>query len=315
MEAPQGVARQVEDLQRHLHLLAGLLLPALVLLCLLSCLVLLRWRPARGRVPAARGLGWAPSASPQLLQGVPGGAGRRALAKPLQPPGPARTGLSGRPHPSSSSSGGGGGGGGGRAMPGWGSRRHPPRPKLGFCSPASASGQPRQGARQETPAAATATASTTPSSELEKQERGWAPPNSPATSSSGTGGAPGGGFPGYLTSTQDKIRSGGRSTPAVHAHSVPFEYGSSIRRAESRVKLNSANFTASQGPGLDTDFGASAGVSVRILSSDSEESPQTPLLHRQRSGRLEWDYYDPSYQTAAPLHHQLPPIGSKQYWL
>ncbi|KAJ7335122.1 hypothetical protein JRQ81_013063 [Phrynocephalus forsythii] len=302
MEPPRGVERQVEELQRTLRLLVGLILPCLGLLFLLSCLFLLRWRPARGKkgVPA-RGLGgWAPpAAAPHLLPGVPQAAGARVAGRHLRPPGASTAGLSGRPPPPSCCR-----SSGGRASPGSSSRRPPPpRTRLGFCSQTQARGQPRDGAPSSTSSSST-------SSTREEREV-LAPPNSPATSS-GMGGTPHGRLAGYLTSTQDKAR---RSATTAHSHSTPFEYGSSIRWEDGTAKLNSANFTASQGPGLDTDFGVSAGVSVRIVSSDSEESPQTPLLHRQRLGQLEWDYYDPRYQKTAPLHHQPPPVGSKQYWL
>ncbi|XP_066501972.1 protein huluwa [Hoplias malabaricus] len=67
------------------------------------------------------------------------------------------------------------------------------------------------------------------------------------------------------------------------------------------------------GPGLDSDFGASAGVSLRILSADSDRFPGATWA----SG-LEWDYYDPSYvtQNHVPKHrHHAPPITLKQYWV
>ncbi|XP_060540402.1 uncharacterized protein LOC117679707 [Pantherophis guttatus] len=117
------------------------------------------------------------------------------------------------------------------------------------------------------------------------------------------------------TSTQRKPRTCSRVAPGTHSSTGPFEFGSSIRPGDRRAHLNSANFTASQGPGLDSDFGASAGVSVRILSTDSEGSPNTPVVHRQQAEHFEWDYYDPSYKRKAQLHHSLPPICSKQYWL
>nr|XP_055036772.1 protein huluwa [Misgurnus anguillicaudatus] len=67
------------------------------------------------------------------------------------------------------------------------------------------------------------------------------------------------------------------------------------------------------GPGLDSDFGASAGVSLRILSMDSDGFPGSAW-----ASALEWDYYDPSYvtQNHVPKHrHHAPPITSKQYWV
>ncbi|KAI5612930.1 hypothetical protein C0J50_4662 [Silurus asotus] len=71
--------------------------------------------------------------------------------------------------------------------------------------------------------------------------------------------------------------------------------------------------SSAAGPGLDSDFGASAGVSLRILSADSDGFPGATWA----SG-LEWDYYDPSYvtQNHVPKHrHHAPPITSKQYWV
>ncbi|XP_060792608.1 protein huluwa [Neoarius graeffei] len=71
--------------------------------------------------------------------------------------------------------------------------------------------------------------------------------------------------------------------------------------------------SSAAGPGLDSDFGASAGVSLRILSADSDGFPGTTWV----SG-LEWDYYDPSYvtQNHVPKHrHHTTPITTKQYWV
>ncbi|KAM4049226.1 protein huluwa-like [Anomaloglossus baeobatrachus] len=69
------------------------------------------------------------------------------------------------------------------------------------------------------------------------------------------------------------------------------------------------------GPGLDTDFGVSAGISLHILSSDSDSCSQS-----WASG-MDWDYYDPCYMRKNRLrretfqNHQLPAICSKQYWV
>ncbi|TFK09389.1 prickle-like protein 1 [Platysternon megacephalum] len=82
--------------------------------------------------------------------------------------------------------------------------------------------------------------------------------------------------------------------------------------------LNSANFTASLGPGLDSDFGASAGISLRVVSSASEEGAGMAGGCPQASGGLEWDYCDPSYKRRhARLCRppKLPLTCSKQYWL
>ncbi|KAM8829179.1 protein huluwa [Spinachia spinachia] len=66
------------------------------------------------------------------------------------------------------------------------------------------------------------------------------------------------------------------------------------------------------GPGLDSDFGASAGVSLRILS-DSDG-----LSNGILASALEWDYYDPCYvkQNNVPKHkHHRPAVHTKQYWV
>uniref|UniRef100_A0A3Q3ML18 Protein huluwa-like n=1 Tax=Mastacembelus armatus TaxID=205130 RepID=A0A3Q3ML18_9TELE len=71
--------------------------------------------------------------------------------------------------------------------------------------------------------------------------------------------------------------------------------------------------TSAVGPGLDTDFGASAGVSLRILSTDSDGLSNDVL-----ASALEWDYYDPCYvkQNNVPKHqHHRPAMHTKQYWV
>ncbi|CAJ1070160.1 protein huluwa isoform X1 [Xyrichtys novacula] len=71
--------------------------------------------------------------------------------------------------------------------------------------------------------------------------------------------------------------------------------------------------TSAVGPGLDSDFGASAGVSLRILSADSDG-----LSNGVLSSALEWDYYDPCYvkQNTLPKHkHHRPVMHTKQYWV
>ncbi|XP_059398450.1 protein huluwa [Carassius carassius] len=70
---------------------------------------------------------------------------------------------------------------------------------------------------------------------------------------------------------------------------------------------------SARGSGLDSDFGASAGVSLRILSVDSDGFPGSAW-----ASALEWDYYDPSYvtQNHIPKHRpHAPPITTKQYWV
>ncbi|KAM3842463.1 protein huluwa [Diretmus argenteus] len=70
--------------------------------------------------------------------------------------------------------------------------------------------------------------------------------------------------------------------------------------------------TSTVGPGLDSDFGASAGVSLRILSADSD-GLSTGVL----ASALEWDYYDPCYvrQNNIPKHKHHRPVHTKQYWV
>ncbi|XP_039224979.1 protein huluwa-like [Crotalus tigris] len=283
MEPLRGLAGQISALERSLRLLLGLLLPCLLLLLLLSALLLLRWRLCRrvGAPSAARG----PSTPPRLLPGAPkaavvrhdpgDGTARRQLA---QTRGAAPTGPAG--------------------------------PRAPCCG--------RKAALSYLPGS---------SPRLLRLERGappsfndlekhpvLVPPNSPVTSS-GTGGVLERVFSSCHTSTQRKPRSCSQLASGTHSSTGPFEFGSSIRPGDRRAHLNSANYTASQGPGLDSYFGASAGISVRILSTDSEGSPNTPLVHPQQAELFEWDYYDPSYKRRAQLHRSLPPICSKQYWL
>ncbi|XP_055009910.1 protein huluwa isoform X2 [Boleophthalmus pectinirostris] len=78
--------------------------------------------------------------------------------------------------------------------------------------------------------------------------------------------------------------------------------------------------TSAVGPGLDSDFGASAGfltsslsVSLRILSADSDG-----LSNSMLTSALEWDYYDPCYvkQNNVPKQkHHRPVMHTKQYWV
>ncbi|XP_058029283.1 protein huluwa-like [Ahaetulla prasina] len=276
MEPLRGLAGQVWALRRSLRLLLGLLVPCLLLLLLLSALLLLRWRLCR-RVGAGRG----PSTPPRFLPGTP-----RAAVLSHDP----------------------GGGMARRQLAQTGPRapccgRRPAASYLPACSPRPL--RPERGAPP--------TAGSSSSNDLEKPPV-LVPPNSLVTSS-GTGGVLEKVFSSCHTSTQRKPRTCSRVALGTHSSTGPFEFGSSIRPGDRRAHLNSANFTASQGPGLDSDFGASAGVSVRILSTDSEGSPNTPVVHRQQAGHFEWDYYDPSYKRKAQLHRSVPPICSKQYWL
>ncbi|XP_078533358.1 protein huluwa-like [Lissotriton helveticus] len=111
------------------------------------------------------------------------------------------------------------------------------------------------------------------------------------------------------TSTQRK-RQGNTILIVSPMDSVHFEQPSTIRHDHTAIPF-SAN-SSSAGPGLDSDFGASAGVSLRILSSDSESCSYSWV-----SG-LEWDYYDPGYKRRNQRRiqrHQFPILCSKQYWV
>ncbi|XP_077202498.1 uncharacterized protein LOC143841706 [Paroedura picta] len=167
----------------------------------------------------------------------------------------------------------------------------------------------RPAPRPPPPASSAAASSSSSCSDLERRPLP-VPPNSPARAAWAPRGIP--------------DSTGGRQHPRMQrqgpggrpaAFPAPFEYGSSIRRGDKRTQLSSVGLTASQGPGLDSAFGASAGVSLRILSSDSEESPPPPLWCPQQSERFEWDYYDPSYKRSSPLQRHLPCVCTKQYWL
>ncbi|XP_041102632.1 protein huluwa-like [Polyodon spathula] len=93
--------------------------------------------------------------------------------------------------------------------------------------------------------------------------------------------------------------------------SVRFECASNIPCEETGF-VHSGN-SSTLGPGLDSDFGASAGISLRILSSDSESCSSVLWA----SG-LEWDYYDPGYNRRKQMRkhmEQLPALCSRQYWV
>uniref|UniRef100_A0A3B3DDV0 Huluwa n=1 Tax=Oryzias melastigma TaxID=30732 RepID=A0A3B3DDV0_ORYME len=93
---------------------------------------------------------------------------------------------------------------------------------------------------------------------------------------------------------------------APWSRSEPVLTRSSGSETETRVNLVPPN---SPGPGLDSDFGASA-VSLRILSADSDG-----LSNGVLASALEWDYYDPCYvkQNNIPKHkHPIPAIHTRQ---
>ncbi|XP_067321686.1 protein huluwa-like [Anolis sagrei] len=277
MEPWLGVQEQLEALGRSLRSLMALILSCLFLILLLSCSFLLGWKP-RPRGAHSSVFRRGSPLSPRLLQVVQHKTGNGATTKQaLQP---SRGGSSAYPLAPS-------------CCMTHGCREKTPRARTHLGNPALLK---RHG--QGTVAS---------SSDL-----ALVPPNSPVTTS-GTGGLPDGAFAGScFTSTQEKVRA----PAAFSSDRVPFEYSSSIRgEGTSRAPLTSGNFTATPGPGLDTDFGASAGISVRILSSDGDGSPDTSLFPRRLSGRFEWDYYDPSFERKGQTHPQPPPISSKQYWL
>ncbi|KAG8131350.1 hypothetical protein E2320_017905 [Naja naja] len=280
MEPLRGLAGQVWALRSSLRLLLGLLVPCLLLLLLLSTLLLLRWRLCRRVGPPRAATG--PSTSPRVLPGTP------KVAVLRNDPG----------------------GGMARRQLAQTGAAAPTGPRAPCCGRrAAASYLPASSPRLLGPERGAPPAAGSSSTDLEKHPV-LVPPNTLVTSSS-TGGV----FSSCHTSTQRKPRSCSRVALGAHSSTGPFEFGSSIRPGDRRTHLNSAHFTASQGPGLDSDFGASAGVSVRILSTDSEGSPSTPVAHHQQAEPFEWDYYDPSYKRKAQLHRSLPPICSKQYWL
>ncbi|RVE65977.1 hypothetical protein OJAV_G00121900 [Oryzias javanicus] len=111
---------------------------------------------------------------------------------------------------------------------------------------------------------------------------------------------------GYIrrSSTREKL-----SEAAVH----PFDKAiAECESTEPTTDMSCMN-TTTVGPGLDSDFGASAGVSLRILSADSDG-----LSNGVLASALEWDYYDPCYvkQNNIPKHkHPIPAIHTRQYWV
>ncbi|XP_063066168.1 protein huluwa isoform X2 [Engraulis encrasicolus] len=116
-----------------------------------------------------------------------------------------------------------------------------------------------------------------------------------------------------------------RQSSTVDAHS-DVEFGSVDRvhlecEVASSIPAENSYFIASVGssagsavgPGLDSDFGASAGVSLRILSADSGA-----MCGGLWASALEWDYYNPSYITQnqpPPPRSHGPSISPKQYWI
>ncbi|XP_075711052.1 protein huluwa-like [Rhinoderma darwinii] len=113
----------------------------------------------------------------------------------------------------------------------------------------------------------------------------------------------------HKTSTQRKTLG----APFTPLGSILFDHASSIPPDDMQTQYSGNG--SFPGPGLDSDFGVSAGISLHILSSDSDSCSQS-----WASG-MEWDYYDPCYMRKNRLRrenrqsHQLPVICSKQYWV
>ncbi|XP_043933356.1 protein huluwa-like isoform X2 [Protopterus annectens] len=156
---------------------------------------------------------------------------------------------------------------------------------------------------------------TTSSSDSEFQPN-RVPPNSPENTASAAV-IPPVSFP-HRTSTHTRVQNNNILFVSP-LDSIHFEYASSIPN-ENTVIVNSAS-SFSEGPGLDSDFGASAGISLRILSSDSESFPNAAAAATARystNSGMEWDYYDPSFKRQHHLQtqsRQFPVICSKQYWI
>ncbi|KAG8547544.1 hypothetical protein GDO81_028062 [Engystomops pustulosus] len=142
-------------------------------------------------------------------------------------------------------------------------------------------------------------------SELETEQNA-APPNTPAAPQ----------LPGMMTpkvkcchktSTQRK----NLGVPFTPLGSILFDHASSIPPDDTPTRY-SGNVSF-PGPGLDSDFGVSAGISLHILSSDSDS--------QSWASGMEWDYYDPCYMRKNRLrrdyrqNHHIPVICSKQYWV
>ncbi|XP_063312455.1 protein huluwa-like [Pelobates fuscus] len=114
----------------------------------------------------------------------------------------------------------------------------------------------------------------------------------------------------HTTSTQKKTQRG--LEPFTPLSSINFERTGILHQDDSAQLSYCSGL---QGPGLDSDFGVSAGVSLHILSTDSDNSSLSWI-----SG-MEWDYYDPYYMRRTRhrrdtrQNHHLPVLCSKQYWV
>ncbi|KAJ8286977.1 hypothetical protein GJAV_G00045540 [Gymnothorax javanicus] len=141
-------------------------------------------------------------------------------------------------------------------------------------------------------------------SEVERNHR--VPPNSPELSAATVGDTSASMRRSSTMELLNEIKN--TSVNPVDAISE-YEHASSIPQESFIASANSSIV----GPGLDSDFGASAGISLRILSSDSDGFSNVFL-----GSGLEWDYYDPCYvsQNHVPKHlHHMPTVTTKQYWV
>ncbi|KAM3940106.1 protein huluwa-like [Leptodactylus fuscus] len=140
-------------------------------------------------------------------------------------------------------------------------------------------------------------------SEQETQQNA-APPNTPAAPQTARGVK-------FCRKTSTQRKNLG--VPFNPLGSLLFDHASSIPPDDTPTRFS--GHCSSLGPGLDSDFGVSAGISLHILSSDSDSCSQSCA-----SG-MEWDYYDPCYMRKNRLrrengqNHHLPVICSKQYWV
>uniref|UniRef100_A0A9J7WWQ7 Huluwa n=1 Tax=Cyprinus carpio carpio TaxID=630221 RepID=A0A9J7WWQ7_CYPCA len=137
------------------------------------------------------------------------------------------------------------------------------------------------------------------SSDSDTERVNTVPPNSPAQQ-----------FSMQMTSMRRSSTMELERAPLDKIH-VECESASIIQPENSCYVASSS--PSARGSGLDSDFGASAGVSLRILSMDSDGFPGSAW-----ASALEWDYYDPSYvtQNHIPKHRpHAPPITTKQYWV
>ncbi|CAM5153140.1 unnamed protein product [Natator depressus] len=135
------------------------------------------------------------------------------------------------------------------------------------------------------------------------------PPSTPATTS-GSGGHPKEDVPPETHQHPENSSHQPPHFPPSHGLG-PFR----VRQGDDRTApLNSANFIASLGPGMDSNFGASERVS---RCGSCHRTVRRALARRgssQALGGLEWDDYDPSYKRLR-RPHKLPLACSKQYWL